>query len=231
MSKKSAVRLLLTAAWFLLILSMPAMAGGVKVIANPSVRENSITVEELRGIYLLQRGTLKSGSRVVPVLQKGGATHDAFVREYLGRDAEEIRFYYQGLVFTGKGSMPKELHSDAEVVAYVSGRSGAIGYISSESDTVGVKVLMVLRPGQTGERTLLTRVEPEYPETLRKLGIGGSVRLQVTISPKGAVESVAVLGGNPIFAEVAVKAVKQWVYAPSPSQTTTEVTIPFQPRQ
>ena len=230
MSEKSAVRLLLTAGWLLLILAMPAMAGGVKVIANTSVKENSITVEELRELYLLQRGTLKSGSRVVPVLQKGGATHDAFVRGYVGRDAEEIRIYYQGLIFTGKGSMPKELHSDAEVVAYVSGRSGAIGYVSSETNTDGVKVLMVLRQGQTGERTLLTRVEPEYPDTLRKLGIGGSVRLRVIISPKGAVESVAILGGNPIFAEVAVKAVKQWVYAPWPSQTTAEVTIPFQPR-
>lgn len=230
MSKKFAMRLLLAAGWSLLILSMPALAGGVKVIVNPSVKENSITVEELREIYLLQRGTLKSGSRVFPVLQKGGTTHDAFVRAYLGRDAEEIRIYYQGLVFTGKGSMPKELHSDAEVVAYVSGRSGAVGYVSSETATDGVKVLMVLRQGQTGERTLLTRVEPEYPETLKKLSIGGSVRLRLTISPKGAVESVAVLGGNPIFVEVAVKAVKQWVYAPSPSQTTTEVTIPFQPR-
>ena len=230
MSKKSAARLLLTAGWLLLTLSMPAMAGGVKVIANASVKENSITVEELREIYLLQRGTLKSGSRVVPVLQKGGTTHDAFVRECLGRDAEEIRIYYQGLIVTGKGSMPKELHSDAEVVAYVSGRSGAIGYVSSDTDTEAVKVLMMLRTGQTGERTLLIRVEPEYPETLKKLGIGGSVRLRITISPKGAVESVAVLGGNPIFVEVAVKAVKQWVYATWPSQTTTEVTIPFQPR-
>lgn len=230
MSKKFAMRLLLAAGWSLLILSMPALAGGVKMIANPSVKENSITAEELREIYLLQRGTLKSGSRVVPVLQKGGTTHDAFVRGYLGRDAEEVRIYYQGLVFTGKGSMPKELHSDAEVVAYVSGRSGAIGYVSSEAATEGVKVLMMLRPGQTGERTLLTRVEPEYPETLKKMGIGGSVRLRLTISPKGAVESVAVLGGNPIFVEVAVKAVKQWVYTPWPSQTTAEVTIPFQPR-
>ena len=227
MSKKSVVRLLLTAGWLLLIPSMPAMAGGMKVIANASVKENSITVEELRGIYLLQRGTLKSGSRVVPVLQKGGATHDGFVREYLGRDAEEIRIYYQGLVFTGKGSIPKELHSDAEVVAYVSGRSGAIGYVSSETDTQRVKVLMVLGPGQTGERTLRTRVEPEYPETLKKMGIGGNVRLQLTISPKGSVETVLVLGGNPILAEAAVKAAKQWVYSPAASETTTEVTIPF----
>ena len=231
MSKKSAVRPLLTAGWLPLILSISAVAGSVKVIANANVKENSITVEELRGIYLLQRATLKSGSRVVPVLQKGGTAHDAFVREYLGRDAEEIRIYYQGLIFTGKGSMPKELHSDAEVVAYVSNRGGAIGYVGSETDTQGVKVLTVLGPGQRAERTLLIRVEPEYPETLKKKGIGGNVRLQVDISPKGAVETVTVLGGNPILAEAAAKAVKQWVYSPAPSETTTEVTIPFDGRR
>ena len=225
------MRLLLTAGWLPLILSLSAMAGSVKVIANASVKENSISVEELRGIYLLQRTTLKSGSRVAPVLQKGGTAHEAFAREYLGRDAEEIRIYYQGLVFTGKGSMPKEFHSDAEVVAYVSSRGGAIGYVSSETDTQGVKVLTVLGPGQKGQRTLLIRVEPEYPETLKNKGIGGNVRLQVDISPKGAVETVIVLGGNPILAEAAVKAVKQWVYSPAASRSTAEVSIPFEPRR
>ena len=231
MWKKSAVQQLLTAGWLPLVLSVSAMAGSVKVIANANVKENSITVEELRGIYLLQRGTLKSGSRVVPVLQKDGTAHEAFVREFLGRDAEEIRIYYQGLVFTGKGSMPKELHSDAEMVAYVSGRGGAIGYVSSETDTQGVKVLTVPGSGQSGERKLLTRVEPEYPETLKKKGIGGNVRLQLDISPKGAVETVTVLGGNPILAEAAVKAVKQWVYSPAASPSTAEVSIPFEPRR
>ena len=126
--------------------------------------------------------------------------------------------------------MPKSFASDREIVAYVSKTKGAIGYVDIGTPVEGVKILTISNAETKGERILLTRVEPEYPETLRKLGIGGSVRLRLTVSPKGSVESVAVLGGNPIFVEVAVKAVKQWVYAPSPSQTTTEVTIPFQPR-
>jgi hypothetical protein len=46
-------------------------------------------------------------------------------------------------VFTGKGSLPKTLSSDAEMVKYVSKTKGAIGYVSAASSTDGVKVLEV----------------------------------------------------------------------------------------
>lgn len=220
------MRLLILAA-LLLGAALNVLGSNVKIVANPSVQTSSISADELRSVYLLQRKTLKDGSRVVPVLQKRGATHEAFLREFLSRESEGIRTYYQGLVFTGKGSLPKELNSDAEVVQYVALTKGAIGYVSSSASTEGVKALVVLPAGRSGDRTLLTRVEPIYPEDLKNRGISGTVRLELTISPKGSVENVAVLGGNPILAEAAVTAVKQWVYSPWPAETTVQVSIPF----
>ncbi|HUD66064.1 MAG TPA: energy transducer TonB [Candidatus Sulfotelmatobacter sp.] len=81
---------------------------------------------------------------------------------------------------------------------------GAIGYVPGDASIEGVKVVVV-SDGHSAERRLLTRVEPEYPETLQQLQIGGTVRLAVTISPRGTVEKVALLGGNPILAEAASK--------------------------
>jgi TonB family protein len=223
------IRLLITAG-FTIFTALNAVAGDVKVIANPSLKVDTISTGELRSIFLLQWKALQDGSPVQPVLQKSGAAHEGFLKQYLNRDSEEIHIYYQGLVFTGKGSMPKELNSDAEVVAYVGQTKGAIGYVSSSANTDGVKVLVVVSKDRRGERLLLTQVAPEYPDTLERLRIAGTVRLQVTITAKGAVESISVLGGNPILGEAAVKAVKQWVYAPGPSRTTIQVTIPFEPR-
>ncbi|MGB8471903.1 MAG: energy transducer TonB, partial [Candidatus Sulfotelmatobacter sp.] len=77
------------------------------------------------------------------------------------------------------------------------------------------------------QRTLITRVEPQYPETLKRLNIGGIVRLRVTISAKGNVEEVQLLGGNPILGEAAISAVRRWIYAPSHSHAVTEISIPF----
>jgi TonB family protein len=125
--------------------------------------------------------------------------------------------------------MPKFLDSDIEIVNYVAKTKGAIGYVSSDFFAEGVTMLPVLQAGASAERKLVTRIEPEYPATLRQLQISGTVRLIVTVSPKGSVEGVKLLGGNPILAESATKAVKQWVYAAGRSQTKLEVSIPFDP--
>jgi TonB family protein len=138
--------------------------------------------------------------------------------------------YYMGLVLTGKGFVPKQFSSDAEVLAYVTRTQGAIGYVSNSAITEGVKVLVVVSKGRQAERVLISRVEPEYPEVLRPLRVAGMVRLQLVVSAKGSVESATVVGGNPILADAAVAAVKKWVYAPAPSASTVEVSIPFRPK-
>lgn len=83
--------------------------------------------------------------------------------------------------------------------------------------------------GQESERKVLKKVTPQYPAILRQRGIGGTVRLQVTVEPSGEVSSVAVLGGNAILADQAQAAVKQWRFAPSPKSTISEVRINFDP--
>lgn len=215
------------AAELVVIAGLNAAADDIQIVANLSLQADSISREELRSVFLLRTKKLKNGSFVEPVLRKSGPAHDAFLKQYLERDSEEIRTYYQGLVFTGKAGMPKEVNSDAEVIAYVARTKGAIGYVSSESSTPGVKVLKVLSNDRKAERSLLTRVEAQYPEALWQRDIHGSVRLRLTIAPKGNVEKVELLGGNPILAEAAEKAARQWIYSAWPSQTTTEVTIAF----
>lgn len=215
----------------LMLAPVPVLAVDVKVIANSSVTADSISSGYLKSVYLRERSILGDGTHVEPVLAKSGGAHQAFLRQYLGKSDQALQMYYDTLVFTGKGSKPKALGSDAEVVAYVARTRGAIGYVSATADTGGTKTIEVVAGGGQANRALLIRVEPDYPETLQHLGIAGTVRLSVTISSKGTVETVYAVGGNPILAESATKAVKQWIYAASHTQTTIEVSIPFPPRR
>jgi len=221
-------RTLLAAAGFMISVSPHVFAAvDVKVIANSSVRADTISADEIKRVFLEERRSLADGTHVAPVLEKDGPVHEAFLRIYLDRTDDDLLTYYRALVFTGRGSMPKKLDSDAEVVAYVARTKGAIGYVSSETNTEGVKILAIARAGNSDQRRLIIRVEPEYPETLKRLDIGGMVRLQITIAAKGDVENVELLGGNPILGECATSAVKQWVYAASQSPTIAEVSISF----
>jgi hypothetical protein len=126
-----------------LFISMNALAVDFKVIANSSVGASSISAGDLKAVFLQEKSALSDGSRVAPVLTKGGAAHETFVKQYLGKTEDALMTYYRSLVFTGKGLMPKTLASDAEVLAYVAKTKGAISYISSSAGTEGVKVLEV----------------------------------------------------------------------------------------
>jgi TonB family protein len=207
--------------------SVHALAGNVRIIANPSVKAETISASEIKSVFLEERNSLRDGTHVEPVLSKGGAAHEAFLKEYLDKNDDALQNYYRSLVFTGKGLMPKALHSDEEVVAYVAKTRGAIGYVSSTAPVDGVKTLAVYQSESDRARKLISRVEPAYPVILLSNHIGGIVRVKVTIASNGTVEDVELLGGNPILGETAMAAVKKWVYAAGPSRTMTEVSISF----
>ena len=96
----------------------------MKVIANSSVKADRISPEEIKRVFLQEQNSLADGSHVEPVLEKDGPSHEAFLKMYMGRTDDNLQTYYRALVFTGRGSMPKELGSDAEMVAYVDQNKG-----------------------------------------------------------------------------------------------------------
>lgn len=123
-------------------LTIPAMAE-VTVVANASVGVSEISADDLKRVFLGAKNSLSDGSAVEPVLMQGGAAHESFLKEYVGKTDAALRNHFKSLVFTGKGSMPKSFASDADVVAYVSKTKGAIGYVGSAAAAAGVKRLAV----------------------------------------------------------------------------------------
>ena len=93
-----------------------------------------------------------------------------------------------------------------------------------------VLTLVCLTPvrGQETDRKILKKVEAQYPQILKRRGIGGTVRLKVAIHADGTVKDVEVLGGNPALADAAEKAVRQWRFAPG-SESTITVAVTFDP--
>jgi len=120
-----------------------ATAADFKVIANPAVKIDQISANDLRQIFLATKTSLGDGTHAEPVLEKSGATHEAFLKQYVGKTDAAIGTYYRSLVFTGKASMPRSFGSDAEVVAYVVKTKGAFGYVSGSADVGRAKVLEV----------------------------------------------------------------------------------------
>ncbi len=87
------------------------------------------------------------------------------------------------------------------------------------------------RDQTTVERKVVNRVEPDYPETLKRLYIGGVVKVEAVVLPNGTVESTQLLGGSPVLGQAAMKAIKQWKYAPTGSKEKLVVQMEFDPHR
>ena len=63
--------------------------------------------------------------------------------------------------------------------------------------------------------TIVSKVEPEYPEEARARGASGIVVLEALIDVKGEVASAHIVRGVPGLDQAALDAVRQWVYEPT----------------
>ena len=80
-------------------------------------------------------------------------------------------------------------------------------------------------------RKLLHKIEPIYPQDLKRRSIGGVVKLDLRISAGGNVEKIEVVGGNPILADSAAQAVKKWQYAPASASSSMILNVEFNPNR
>lgn len=74
---------------------------------------------------------------------------------------------------------------------------------------------------EDGSRKVQSRVAPAYPDLARRMKIAGTVKVQLTVAPNGAVKDTKVMGGHPLLANAVIEAVRKWRFE-AHSQTTTE---------
>ena len=76
-------------------------------------------------------------------------------------------------------------------------------------------------------RKVVKQVTPVYSEIARRANLSGTVKVEVTIAPNGAVKSAKLVGGHPLLADSALEAVKGWKYEPAATESTTIVVFNF----
>ena len=62
---------------------------------------------------------------------------------------------------------------------------------------------------------LTSRVEPMYPTLAKQIGRSGRVELRAIIEEDGTIQSLEAVGGDPMFYQSALEAVRQWRYTPT----------------
>lgn len=122
----------------LLSVALSPVQAEVAVIVNPGSAK-APTQGEVANIFLGKDKSMRG------IDQKDwSSTKEKFYAGVASKSETQLKSYWSGLVFTGKGQpLPSEA-GDAEVVAKVAAEPDAIGYVDNSAVNSSVKVLFTL---------------------------------------------------------------------------------------
>jgi TonB family protein len=81
-----------------------------------------------------------------------------------------------------------------------------------------------------GNRKVVSRVMPQYPEMARTMNLKGNVKAEAVVEPNGVVKSVEVKGGHPVLVRAAQAAIYKWKWAPASHETREPIEVRFDPQ-
>ena len=114
----------------------------IAVIVSSGNGNAAIDQDTIARVFLGKSKNFPDGSQAVPIDQNAGsASREAFNSTVLGKSASQLKAYWSRLIFTGKGTPPKESGDDAAVKALVANNPNLIGYVDSSVVDGSVKVV------------------------------------------------------------------------------------------
>ena len=132
---------ILAAAMLLACLSAQAQVVVIVSTKNPI---SKLTPAMVSQIFFGQTSTFYSGARAEPLdLPDGAPARQEFYTKFLGKSLSQMKVYWSKQSFSGKGSAPSVLGSDAELVKKVAENPKFIGYVDKAAVNGSVKVLEV----------------------------------------------------------------------------------------
>jgi ABC-type phosphate transport system substrate-binding protein len=123
------------------LLTSFSLSAAVDVVVHPS-NANAIDAGEIKKIFTGKTKSFADGSKALPITQAdGNPVTDEFNQNVLSKSSSQLKAYWSKLVFTGKGTPPKEAANDAEVVSLVANNPNLIGFVTQGSADGSVKII------------------------------------------------------------------------------------------
>ena len=126
----------------LLGFALPALAD-VAVIVHPS-NGNDIDKAFIKKAFVGKVKSFDNGDGIIAINQESGnKPTEEFNEKILNKSASQLKAYWSKQLFTGKGTPPKEVSSNEEVIQLVASNPNFIGYVDASQVNDSVKVIGV----------------------------------------------------------------------------------------
>lgn len=116
-------------------------AADTVIIVNGGSKVQTLEKEQVADIYLGKSPTLPTGEQVIAIdYNESTSLRDTFHNSVTGKSPNQLKAYWSRLLFSGKGTPPREVEDEASMKKLVADNPNIIGYINSDNldDTVKV---------------------------------------------------------------------------------------------
>jgi len=115
----------------------------VAVVVGAKSDISTLTSDQVSSIFLGKSDKFPNGNTALPLDQVAGSDiRTKFYDKVTGKSEAQVKSAWSRLVFSGKGTPPKEVASAAEVKKLVSSNPNTIGYIEKSAIDSSVKVVL-----------------------------------------------------------------------------------------
>lgn len=122
----------------------PLAQAEVAVIVHPS-NAATLDADAISKLYMGREKSFPGGASAVPLaLADTAAATNEFNDKVLKKPSSQLKAYWSKLIFTGKGTPPKEIASDAEMVKLIGSNPNMIGFVDAKAVDGSVKVVLKL---------------------------------------------------------------------------------------
>lgn len=126
------------------VMTTTAVQAEIVVVVN-NANSVALSKSDVSRIFLGKMKSFSGGGKVAAVnVSSDSATREEFNKKALNKSSSQVKAYWSKRVFSGKGTPPKELDSDAKIKEFVSSNPNAIGYIDSANLDGTVKAALTL---------------------------------------------------------------------------------------
>ncbi len=140
-------KLKIPAPGLILIMATMFLAGttlaGPIMIANNGVPSDTVAPAQVQKIFLGKSAQWNDGARIILATLKGGDTANAFLKTFVKKSPKQFSNFWKKAVFSGTGEMPASFKTEAELVTFVAGNPGAVGFIDEATAHESVKVIAI----------------------------------------------------------------------------------------
>lgn len=124
------------------LLCAPWSQAQIAVVVGAKSAASALSAEQAAALFLGKSDQLP-GVGVALLLDQPEASpiRETFYTKVAGKSAAQVKAAWSRLVFSGKGTPPKEVGNSTEVKKLVAANSNAVGYIEKSAVDGSVKVL------------------------------------------------------------------------------------------